>query len=371
VNCLSSIFSLLAAQEREGFWFLRQASTSAQQIDWLFYLVLYVSVFFFLLIVTLMIVFVVRYRRREGVEPEPSPSHNLPLEMLWMGIPIAVVAVIFFFGFRTYLDLRTPPANALEVRVTGQKWFWSYLYPQVDYESLPDGDTPAELHVPPNEPVKLVLKSEDVIHGFFIPAFRLKMDVVPGRYNTTWFIATEPGEYLVQCSVYCGTKHSIMRSVCIVHPDRADFDRWLATVKQKTLGKMTPVQRGQRLYAGKFGCVQCHTTDGKGGTGPTFKDMYGSDVPLSDGARVRADDDYVRESILVPGAKIVAGFRNEMPAFQGRIKDSEIDDLLAFIKSLSSNYHPEGAAPPPETKPAGGTPAPQAPPEKKGGPDGK
>jgi len=358
VSGLLPIYRLLAAQGGEGFWFQRQASTSAQQIDWLFFLVFYISLFFFVLITTLMIVFVVRYRRRAGAGPEPSPSHSLLLETIWTGIPIALVLVMFYFGLRTYLDLRTAPANALEIQVQGQKWRWSYTYPQTGYEAWPASDEePAELHVPPNEPVRLVLSSADVIHGFFIPAFRLKMDAVPGRYNTMWFTATEPGEYMVQCSVYCGTRHSEMRSVCIVHPDRADFDRWLKAAKEKTLGALTPAERGRRLYIGKFGCAQCHTTDGRAGIGPTFKDVYGAETPLDNGSRVLADEDYIRESILDPGAKIVAGFRNEMPTFRGRITDKEIGELIEFIKSLSSHYHPEGAQP--QAKPQAGTPAPQ------------
>lgn len=156
-------------------------------------------------------------------------------------------------------------------------------------------DQPAELHVPPGEPVKLVLTSDDVIHGFFISAFRLKMDVVPGRYNTLWFTATRPGEYLVQCSAYCGTRHSEMRSVCIVHPGRPSFDEWLRNAKQKTLGKLTPVDRGRRLYVGKGGCVQCHSLDGTRRIGPTFKDLYGAEVVLRGGVRKLADEDYLRE----------------------------------------------------------------------------
>jgi len=373
---------LLAAQERESFWFQRQASTSAQQIDWLFYLVFYISLFFFALIITLMIVFVVRYRRREDAGPEPSTSHNLPLELLWTGIPLALVLTMFYFGLKTYLDLRVAPAKAMEVQVRGQKWFWSYNYPQAGYEELPLDERPAELHVPPREPVRLVLSSADVIHGFFIPAFRLKMDAVPGRYNMMWFTATEPGEYLVQCSVYCGTKHSEMRSVCIVHPNRADFDRWLNAAKQKSQGALTPAERGLRLYAGKFGCKQCHSTDGSRLIGPTFKDLFGSETPLSDGSRAQVDENHIRESIQAPGARIVAGYRNEMPSFQGRITDKEIGDLIEFIKSKSSRYQPaptptpsrggEGdrgrAAPPaPEAK----APAAQPAPARKGGPDGQ
>lgn len=352
---------LLAATEREGFWFQRQASTSAPQVDALFYLAFCISLFFFVVITALLVLFVVRYRRREGVGPETSQSHNLLLEIVWTAIPLVLVLVLFSLGFKTYLDLRLPPANAMEIRVEGQKWFWSYFYPQAGYEELPGNDgRPAELHVPPGEPVRLVLTSADVIHGFFIPAFRLKMDVVPGRYNTMWFQATEPGEYLVECSVYCGTQHSEMRSVCIVHPDRADFDRWLKSAKEKNQAALTPAERGRRLYSGKFGCAQCHSTDGRRIIGPSFKDVYGAEVTLSSGARVQADENYLREHIQRPGELLVEGYRNEMPSFQGRITDKELDYLIEFIKSLSSHYHPEGAA------------TPQAPaPPPKGASDGK
>lgn len=365
-----SLALMLAASAGDSFWFHGAASTSAHQVDWLFYFVLYVSLFFFVLIVGLMVVFVVRYRRRDGMEPEPSPSQNLPLEMLWMGVPIVVVMVIFYLGLRAYFDIRTPPAYAMEVQVRGQKWFWSYYYPQSGYEAVPTEDgQPAELHVPPNEPVKLVVTSDDVIHGFFIPAFRLKIDAVPGRYNTMWFKATQPGEYLAQCSVYCGTQHSQMRSVCVVHASRAEFDQWLTAARTKSQAALPPAQRGRRLYTGKFGCVQCHTTDGRRGIGPSFKDTFGAQVVFTDGTRAPADENYIRESILQPGLKIVASYDNAMPTFQGRIKDSEINDLLEFIKTLSVHYHPEGAPKAGEPTPPGE--AAPAQPARKETPDGR
>ncbi|HEY3321891.1 MAG TPA: cytochrome c oxidase subunit II [Planctomycetota bacterium] len=382
----AGLFLSLLAESHGGFWFQREASAQAAQVDWLFYLVLYVSAFFFALIVILMLVFVVKYRRREGVDQAPGPTHNIGLEMVWMGIPIALVLFMFYQGFTTFIDLRIPPAGAMEIKVTGKQWFWWYAYPQNGYESLPSADgSPAELHVPPNEPIKLILQSDDVIHGFFIPAFRVKQDVVPGRYNTMWFTATQPGDYVIFCSVYCGQKHSEMRSVCIVHPSRADFDAWLKTAKEKTQASLTPAERGKRLYVGKGGCIQCHSLDGTTKTGPTFKDLYGHSVTLADGSKVPADENYLRESILVPGAKIVAGFRNEMPVFQGRLSDKEIDALIEFIKTQSSTYHPEGGTPEkkapvgPASVPAGkdaeatkaGGDAGTTPADKKGGADGK
>ncbi len=193
-----------------SFWMPPQVSTVAHSVDWLFNFILAISVFFFILITLVMVIFVLKYRRREGQTAQASPSHNLPLELTWTAIPLVLVIIIFFFGFKGFLDMATPPANAYEVMVEGQKWNWSFTYP--------NGYVDQNLHVPVDRPVQLVMSSADVIHSLYVPAFRIKMDVVPGRYTKVWFEATEPGEYDLFCAEYCGTSHSDMLALVIVHP---------------------------------------------------------------------------------------------------------------------------------------------------------
>jgi len=307
-----------------GFWLPSQGSEGAAEVDRIFGFVFWVSAFFFLLIVALMVLFVIRYRRRPGREDaEPSPRHNTPLEITWTTIPILIVIAIFIWGFKVYLDINTPPANAYEVLVTGQKWKWLFTYP--------NGHVDENLHVPVATPIRLVMTSEDVIHGFYIPAFRLKRDVVPGRYVKLWFQATKPGEYQIYCTQYCGTGHSDMWAKAVVH-EPGGFERWLEDASN-FLAKMSPAEAGERLYRTR-GCAQCHSVDGKGGTGPTFKALFGHQVPLDGGKATVADENYIRESILEPQAKIVAGFQPVMPTFQGRLKDQEITAIIEYLKTL-------------------------------------
>jgi cytochrome c oxidase subunit II len=307
-----------------GFWLPSQGSEGAVEVDRVFGFVFWVSAFFFVLIVALMVLFVIRYRRRPGrEEAEPSPRHNTPLEITWTAVPILIVIVIFIWGFKVYLDINTPPANSYEVLVTGQKWKWLFTYP--------NGHVDENLHVPIATPIRLVMTSEDVIHGFYIPAFRLKRDVVPGRYVKLWFQATKPGEYQIYCTQYCGTGHSDMWAKAVVH-EPGGFERWLEDASN-FLAKMSPAQAGERLYRTR-GCAQCHSVDGKAGTGPTFKMLFGHQVPLDGGKTVVADENYVRESILEPQATIVAGFQPVMPTFKGRLKDQEITAIIEYLKTL-------------------------------------
>jgi len=306
------------------FWMPTQSSTIAGEVDWLFNLILGISVFFFVLIVVVMLVFVVKYRRREGWETAPeSTSHNTLLELTWTGIPIAIVVVIFFFGFKSYLNISTPPANAYQIQVSGQKWNWSFTYP--------NGYVDQNLHVPADRPVELLMTSVDVIHSFYVPAFRVKMDVVPGRYTKAWFEATMPGEFNIFCAEYCGTGHSDMSAMVIVHPS-GEFGPWLEKASNFLL-TMTPEEGGRKLYEIR-GCAQCHSVDGGPRTGPTFFKLFGKDEKLNDGSTINVDENYIRESLLEPNAKVVAGFEAVMPTYQGRLKDDEIGALIAYIKSL-------------------------------------
>jgi cytochrome c oxidase subunit 2 len=311
-------------QERGGVLLPVQASSSAASVDRVFWFIFWLAAFFFALVVGLMVLFVVRYRRRAGRdEPEASPSHSTPLELTWTLIPLLLVIFIFGWGFKVFLDLNTPPANAYEVLVTGQKWKWLFTYP--------NGHVDENLHVAVDVPVRLVMTSEDVIHGFYIPAFRLKHDVVPGRYAKVWFRPTVVGEYQVFCTQYCGTGHSDMLAKVVVHAP-GGFERWLEEAGD-LLKRMSPAEAGERLYRTR-GCAQCHSADGKAGIGPSFKGIWGAPAVMRDGLRLTVEEDYVRESILEPQAKIVAGFEPVMPTYKGRLKDQEITALIEYLKTL-------------------------------------
>jgi len=315
------------AQGTDGsFWMPPAVSTMARHVDWLFNFILAISVFFFLLIVVVMTLFVIRYRRRAGAAAEASPSHHTGLELTWTIIPVLLVAVIFFFGFKGYLDMSTAPVNAYEILVDGQKWNWSFTYP--------NGYVDSNLHVPVDRPVRLVMTSADVIHSLFVPAFRIKQDVVPGRYSKAWFEATEPGEYELFCAEYCGTSHSGMVALVVVHPP-GEFEAWLEKASN-FLETMTPVDAGRKLFQVR-GCLQCHSVDGTAKVGPTLLGVFGHAQPLADGSSVTVDENYIRESILEPMAKVAAGYEPVMPTYQGRLKDAEIMAIIEYLKSLAGN----------------------------------
>lgn len=309
-----------------SFWLPPAASSGAPMVDRLFHLIYWIAFVFFVLVVGLMVLFVLKYRRRPGREQSrqaPPPTHNTPLELTWTIVPLILVGVIFYYGFTGFMDLTTPPQNAYDVQVTGVRWKWSFTYP--------NGLTDENLHVPADTAVRLTLTSTDVIHGFYIPDFRIKHDAVPGRYNTVWFRAPKPGTHDIFCTQYCGTGHSTMHALAIVQP-AAEFSQWLETASA-SLTAATPVERGAILYR-SFGCAQCHTIDGKPAVGPTWKALFGSAVQLTTGASVQADENYVRESILDPNAKVVAGFPPIMPTYQGRIKDPEISAIIEYMRTL-------------------------------------
>ena len=307
-----------------SFWLPPDASTTAHNVDWLFQFILGISVFFFLLIVAVMIFFVIRFRRRAGHAAEDSPSHNTALEITWTVIPVILVAVIFYFGFKGFIDMATPPGNAYEVQVEGQKWSWTFTYP--------NGYVDSNLHVPVDRPVILVMSSADVIHSLFIPAFRVKQDVVPGRYTKIWFEATEVGEFDIFCAEYCGTSHSDMLAKAVVHGP-GGFETWLAEASN-FLATMSPVDAGRKLVQVR-GCFQCHTTDGTARIGPSFKEVFGRSRALATGQKVVVDENYIRESILEPMAQVAAGYDPVMPTYQGRLKDDEILAIIEYMKSLS------------------------------------
>lgn len=325
--------ALLADTTSNSFWLPERASTMASGTDGLFDFIMYLTYFFFALIAIGTIYFGFKYRHRRGVViPTTAAGHSTALELTWTIIPTILVLIIYYYGFRQFLNEAIEPPGAYEITATGQMWNWSFAYP--------NGYVGGELHVPANKPVRVILKSNDVIHSLYIPAFRVKKDVVPGRFNRLWFQATKndgPAEaHDIYCAAYCGTNHSTMLTRAVVH-DQDDFDKWLEDVSDPR-GKKTPIEIGQELYKAR-GCATCHSVDGAGGmTGPTWKDLYGSMVPCTSGGSFLADDAYITESIEYPAAKIVQGFQNVMPSFKGQLKDYEIAGLIAYMKSISTNF---------------------------------
>jgi len=314
------------AQLPDSFWMPTQASTNAGEVDTVFFIIYWISVFFFAIIVGLMALFVVRYRRRKpGDEAGEAPTHSNTLEITWTVIPIVISLVLFVLGFKSYMNISTPPRNAYEISVTGQKWQWFFTYP--------NGFISEELHVPVDRPVKLVMTSEDVIHSLWIPAFRVKKDVVPGRYTRTWFQAKDPGTYPLLCTEYCGTGHSDMLTVVTVH-ESGRFETWMEKAAN-LYDTMPPAEAGEMLVQRK-GCVQCHSLDGAAGIGPSFQEMYGHTFQTTDGQSVVSDENYIRESILDPMASVIAGYEPVMPTFAGKLKDKEITYIITYLKSISS-----------------------------------
>jgi cytochrome c oxidase subunit 2 len=308
------------------------ASTVSWKVDALYFYLSGVTLFFTLLISGTLIFFVIRYRRRTPYEiPRPvAGSHKL--ETVWTIIPFMIAMTMFAWGVSVYFDQYKPPQNAIEVYVVGKQWMWKLQHATGQREIN-------ELHVPVGRKIRLIMTSEDVIHDFFVPAFRTKADVVPGRYTTMWFEATKPGRYHLFCAEYCGMNHSGMTGTVIVMEPR-DFDNWLSG----NTGSMTPATAGQQLYQ-TLGCASCHGANGEGGRGPALVGTFGSQVNLASGGTVTADEGYIRESITNPQAKLVAGFGPIMPTFQGQVTEDQLLQLLAYIKSL----HPSGTQTPTTT----------------------
>jgi cytochrome c oxidase subunit 2 len=313
--------------------FPEQASSMAPRVDALYFYLIGISTFFTLLIFTLVIYFAIKYRRRSEDEPPPPEMRDiLALEITWIIIPFALAMIAFFWGANVYYAMARPPQDALELFVVGRQWMWKFQHPDGQREIN-------ELHVPLGRPVKLTLASEDVIHSFFIPAFRVKYDVVPGRYTTVWFEATKTGEFHLFCAEYCGTQHSgMIGRIVVLEPEQ--YEAWLSGElggPRATAGAAPPgslAAKGQQLFQ-HLGCQACHQMD-RQGIGPILAGVFGTQVRLQSGETVTADEGYVRESILNPQAKITAGFQPLMPAFQGRVDEEELIQLIAFIKALGA-----------------------------------
>ncbi len=301
------------------------ASRTAVQVDAVFVFIAAVSLFFFLLVEGMLIWFAVKYRRRRGEEGAAlsDARSNTLLETVWIVIPSAVVVAFFYYGYVVFKDMRTPVPGAADINVVARQFFYTFQYP--------DGRKAVnELRVPRGRPVKLVMISEDVIHGFFIPDYRIKQDILPGQYTTLWLSPDKVGTYDIFCTQYCGVGHSTMRARLVVMPP-AEYAQWAAAGGAEA-GR-APAERGKRLVENS-GCLGCHSEDGTPKVGPTFKGLYDRKVALADGRTVAADEGYIRESILDPGAKIVKGFPNVMPTFKGTLSDDDVSAVIAHIKTL-------------------------------------
>jgi cytochrome c oxidase subunit II len=307
--------------------FPQQASTVAPAVDHLFYFLTAVSVFFSALIFLLVFYFAVKYRRRSKDEAPPKNQviNNIPLEITWTVIPMILVIIMYFWGAEIFVSNATPPKDAMEVFVIGKQWMWQIEHTNGKREIN-------ALHIPVGIPVKLTMTSQDVIHDFSVPAFRMKMDVVPDRYTTEWFEATKPGKYHLFCDQYCGMGHSLMAGWVYVM-SQGDYQRWLNSGVTGT----TMAEQGESLYH-QYGCITCHGT----GKGPAFAGLYGKPVKLSDGQTVIANDAYIRESILDPSAQIVNGYPAIMPTFKGQVSEEQILQITAYIKSLASKERNTG-----------------------------
>ncbi|MEX0821149.1 MAG: cytochrome c oxidase subunit II [Rhodothermales bacterium] len=307
----------------DTFWLPESASTMSPEIDSLFYFVTWASIILFVGVVAATIYLAVRYRRQDEVHVPQPVEPNTIVEISWIILPTILVLIIFNWGFKLFIDQSVSPPDAYEIQVRGSMWNWEFEYPNGTV-------TVGELHVPVDRPVRLNMSSVDVLHSFFVPEFRVKQDVLPDRYSSVWFEATRTDTFHVFCTEYCGQGHSEMLSSLVTH-SQGDFEEWLASAG--TDEDMPLPELGQQLYEQR-GCAACHSIDGTAGIGPTLQGLYGETETLADGSTVEVDEDFLRESILEPGATIVEGYQNVMPAAYGNLSERELSGLIAYIEQL-------------------------------------
>ncbi len=302
--------------------FPSSASTMAGQVDSLFWFLFSFSAAMSLAIFICIITFAIKYRRRAPNEIGAPISGSALIETIWIVIPLLIALFIFGWGATLYYNIEHAPPQPMQVYVIGKQWMWKLQHPEGRVEIN-------ELHVPVGRDIMLTMTSQDVIHDFFVPAFRLHADVVPGSYVSEWFHPTKVGQFHLFCSQYCGTNHSLMGGWITVM-DPADFQNWLAgSTEQKSMSEL-----GFAVFQ-EHGCSSCHEQSASA-RGPSLANLYNGDVRLDNGQTVKADDAYLRESILNPRAKLVAGFRTTMPSYQGQISEEQILQLIAYIKSLAN-----------------------------------
>lgn len=318
--------------------FPEQASTIAGSVDGLYAYLVAVSAFFSIFIFLLVIFFAMKYRKKDDSVPKPIDEHSIGgmlLEITWTAIPLGLTMVMFAWGASIFFQESRPPADSLEVFVTGKQWMWKIQHAEGAREIN-------ELHIPVNRNVRLTMTSEDVIHDFYVPAFRTKSDVLPGKYTTEWFQATKIGQYHIFCAEYCGTKHSGMIGTVYVMSQQ-DYNTWLAAGS----GEGSMAEQGQALF-NQLGCGNCHASgvNRYNGRCPDLSGLFGTTVILKDGNRVKFDEAYIRESVLYPQAKIVAGFDDIMPTFKGLLTEDGLLKVVEYVKSLGPKNGAETPAAP-------------------------
>ena len=304
--------------------FPEQASTFAWQVDLLYFYLIAVSVAFSIPIVVAIFFFAIKYREVEKYATPEEMHGSMVLETVWSIIPFVVSMTIFLGGAIVFFNQFTPPEDAMEIYVVGKQWMWKAQHQTGQREIN-------ELHIPVGRKVKLTMTTEDVLHDFDIPAFRTKADVVPGRYTYLWFEPTKPGKYHLFCAEYCGLNHSGMGGWVYVMEQR-DFDNWLSG----NVSGQTPVEQGKDLFQNKLGCASCHA-GGPQQRGAKLENVFNTDVKLVGGQTVKADEQYIRNSILNPTSQVVEGFQPIMPTFKGQVTEEQLNSLVAYIKSLSPN----------------------------------
>ncbi len=306
-----------------------RASTVASQVDAIYYLLVIVSLLFGGIIVVGLVYSAVRYRKGSKNSRANAVNEHLGLELSWSLIPLAIAMGIFVWSSSVFINMHVAPKDAMEVYVVGKQWMWKIQHPQGNREIN-------TLHVPAGKPVKLIMTSQDVIHSFYIPAFRIKQDVLPGRYTTEWFQATTPGEYHLFCAEYCGTAHSgMIGKVIVMEP--AEYERWLAGAVAAEGGMSAT---GAQLFQ-QFGCQTCHKQE-SGERGPALDGLFGSQVKLATGQTVVADQEYIRESIENPSAKVVAGYRVLMPLYRNQLTQEQLNQIVEYVKSLGASKRKDG-----------------------------
>ena len=300
--------------------FPESASTMASRVDSLYFFLLALSTFFSLLIAGLIVFYAVKYRRRAADSVGSQIQGGLVLELTWTIVPLLITMVIFVWGASVFFAMSRPPDETINIYVVGKQWMWKFQHLDSQREIN-------ELHVPVGRPVKLIMTSEDVIHDVFVPAFRIKADVVPGRYTHLWFQSTKPGRYRLFCAEYCGTKHSGMIGQVVVM-DPSEYQTWLSGGASE--GSLASA--GAKLFQ-DLACNTCHRPDAQG-RGPVLEGLFGKTVTLQNGETLTVDEAYVRESILQPAAKIASGFQPIMPTFQGLVTEEQLLELIEYVKSL-------------------------------------
>jgi cytochrome c oxidase subunit 2 len=306
-----------------------QASTIASGVDGVYFLLVALSLFFTIVVFFFIFFFAIKYRRGSNADRSGLVFESKKLEFTWSFVPLVLALAVFAIQAKAYFDLYQPPVEALEIYVVGKQWMWKVQHPEGQ-------DEINELHVPINRPVRLIMTSQDVIHSFYIPAFRVKQDVLPGRYTSIWFEATRPGTYHLFCAEFCGTDHSVMGGSVVALPE-AEYQQWLAGDS----GNVPLAQAGEALFQ-QLGCATCHQADDQG-RGPSLVGLFGREVELEGGQTITADEEYVRESIINPRAKVVAGYPAIMPTFQGQISDEGLQQIVAYLKSLAASEEQQPA----------------------------